>query len=99
MRRLRTVYEVTSVLRGQVHMTSAKFSGFWTPFPPCPNFSLTYSIEFTQPPLLHLLLAQPPSPLGVDVICTLPLIPFRLHPLPPPPPSSLVRSSFHPPSG
>ena len=28
--------------------------------PPCPNFVLTYSIEFTQPPLLHLLLAQPP---------------------------------------
>ena len=37
--------------------------------PPCPNFALTYSIEFTQPLLLHLLLAQPPSPLSVDVIC------------------------------
>ena len=43
-------------------MTSTKFSCFWTPSPPCPNFALTYSIEFTQPPLLHLLLAQPPSP-------------------------------------
>ena len=43
-------------------MTSAKVSGFWTPSPPCPNFALTYGIEFTQPPLLHLLLAQPPTP-------------------------------------
>ena len=39
-----------------VHMTSENFSGFWTS-PPCPNFALTYTIEFTQPPLLHLLLA------------------------------------------
>ena len=47
--------------------------GFFDPLPPCPNFALAYSIEFTQPPLLHLLLAQPLSPLSVDVICTSPL--------------------------
>ena len=41
-----------------------KFFGFLDPLPPCPNFALTYSIEFTQPPLLHLLLAQPPPPQG-----------------------------------
>ena len=58
-------------------MTSAKFSGFTTSFPPCPNFALTYSIEFPQPPLLHFLLAQTPSPLSVDVICTSPLSTYK----------------------
>ena len=40
--------------------------GVLDPLPPYPNFALTYSIEFRQPPLLHLLLAQPPSPLSVE---------------------------------
>ena len=35
---------------------------------------LIYSTKFTQPPLLHLLLGQPPSPLCADVICTIPLL-------------------------
>ena len=42
--------------RGHPYMTSAKFSGFWTPSPPCPHLGLIYSTKFTQPPLLHLLL-------------------------------------------
>ena len=39
-----------------------KILGFLDPLPPCPNFALTYSIEFTQPPLVRLLLAQPSLP-------------------------------------
>ena len=41
---------------GRPYMTSAKFSGFWTPSPPCPHLGLIYSTKFMQPPLLHLLL-------------------------------------------
>ena len=43
-------------IRGRPYMTSAKFSGFWTPSPPCPHLGLIYCTKFTQPPLLHLLL-------------------------------------------
>ena len=49
--------------RGRPFMTSAKFLGFWTPSP--------LVRKFTQPPLLSsgtMLLGQPPSPLGVDVL-------------------------------
>ena len=49
-------------------MTSAKFSGFWTPSPLCLHLGLIYSTKFTQPPLQHLLLGQPPSPLTADVV-------------------------------
>ena len=44
-------------------MTSAKFSAFLTPFPPCPHLELICSIEFTQPPLLRPLFPDPPPPL------------------------------------
>ena len=49
-------------LRGHVHMTSAKVSGFLTPSPPCLYFGPIHSTKFTQPPLLHLLLGYPPPP-------------------------------------
>ena len=39
-------------------MTSAKFSGFWTPSP----LVRIYSIEITQPPLISSELGQPPLP-------------------------------------
>ena len=43
-------------------MTSAKFSVFLTPSPPCLHFGPIHSTKFTQPPLLHLLLGYPPPP-------------------------------------
>ena len=53
----------TDFIRGHVHMTSAKISGFLTPFPPpCLHLGLIYSIEFMQPPLLHLLFWPPLLP-------------------------------------
>ena len=60
---------------GHPFMTSAKFLDFLTPSPPCPRPHLVriYSTKCTQPPLLHLLLAQPPSPLHADVINGWPL--------------------------
>ena len=58
-------------------MTSAKFSGFCTPSPPCPKFALTYSIEFMQPPLLHLLLAQSPPQCGRHM-CIAPYVTSRV---------------------
>ena len=62
------MYTLTQVryLRGHVHMTSAKFSGFLTPSPPCLHFGPIHSTKFTQPPLLHLLLGYPPSPLPLQ---------------------------------
>ena len=51
-----------SWLRGHVHMTSAKFSEFLTPSPPCLHFGPIHISKFTQPPLLHLLLGYPPPP-------------------------------------
>ena len=55
-------------------MTSARFSGFWTPSPPCPHFAQIYSSKSTQPPLLCLLLGYPPPPPpGVDVLYVWPL--------------------------
>ena len=62
-----------SSLGGNVHMTSAKFSGFLTPSPPCLHFGPIHSTKFTQPPLLHLLLGYPPPPPTADIICTCPL--------------------------
>ena len=47
---------------------SAKFLGFWIPFPPCLHASQINSIEFTQPPSLHLHLGDPLPPPSVDVI-------------------------------
>ena len=47
----------TLVPRGRPYMTSSKFSVFWTPSLPCRHLGLIYSTKFTQPPLLHLLLA------------------------------------------
>ena len=43
------------------------------PIPPCPQLGLIYSTKFTQPPLLHHLLGQPPSSLIADVINRSPL--------------------------
>ena len=43
-------------------MTSANFSGFFTPSPLCPQFGLIYSTKFTQPPILHLHFGYPPPP-------------------------------------
>ena len=59
-------------------MTSAKFSGFLTPSPGSPLVRnrdwLIYRTKSTQPPLVHLLLGHPPSPLSADVINGRPLI-------------------------
>ena len=46
-------------------MMSAKFWDFLTPSPPCLHLGLIYSTKFTQPPLQHLLLGQPPPPPSV----------------------------------
>ena len=59
-------------LGGHPYMTSAKFSGIWTP-PPCPHLGLIYSTKFMQPPLLHLIWANPP-PLSADVVYGCPLV-------------------------
>ena len=37
-----------------------KIFGFFDPLPPCPHLVLTYTLKFTQPPLLHLLFHDPP---------------------------------------
>ena len=39
-----------------------KAFGFFCPPPPCPHLELIYALNFTQPPLLHLLFHDPPSP-------------------------------------
>ena len=50
--------------RGHSFITFAKFSGFWTPSPPCSLFGLNHKTKFTQPRLLHSLLGTlPPTPL------------------------------------
>ena len=55
-----------------------KIFGFLDPLPPCLNFALTYSIEFTQPPIPHLLLAQPllPPQCGRHMYIALSLVSF-----------------------
>ena len=63
---------VTKCLRGHSHMTSEVF-GILDPLPPCPQIVLIYSTKSKQPPLLHLLLDQPP-PLDADVIMFNPAI-------------------------
>ena len=51
-------------VRGHPFITLAKFSGFWTPFPPCSLFWLNHMAKFSQPRLLHSLLGTlPPPPL------------------------------------
>ena len=60
--------QARSPVRGHPYMTSAKFLDFLTPSLPCPHLGLIYSTKFTQPPLQHLLLGQPPSPLPADVV-------------------------------
>ena len=57
---------ISPPLRGHVHVTSAKFLGFLTPFPPCLHFGPIHSTKFTQPPLLHMLLGYPPLPLPMQ---------------------------------
>ena len=37
-----------------------KIFGFFDLLPPCPHLVLTYTLKFTQPPLLHLLFHDPP---------------------------------------
>ena len=50
--------------RGRSQMTSAKFSGFWTPSPPCQHVGPIYSTKITQPRLLRQNLGNPlPPPL------------------------------------
>ena len=49
-------------LRGHPFMTSAKFSDFLTPSPPCPHLIKMYSTKFTQPPLLRPHGHYPPPP-------------------------------------
>ena len=56
------------VVRGHVHMTSAKFRGFLTPSPPCLHFGPIRSFIFVQPSLLHLLLGYPPPSTTADII-------------------------------
>ena len=59
--------------REPVHITSAKSMVFWiSPPPPCPQLVLIYSIESTQPSLLHLLFLGPPPPATADVIFVCP---------------------------
>ena len=55
------VQTLLDCIRDHTHGTSAELSDFWTPSPLCPHLVQMYSIEFTQPPILHLLLV-PPSP-------------------------------------
>ena len=51
-------------VRGRSQMTSAKFSVFLTPFPPCQHVGSIYITKITQPPLLHQNLGDPlPPPL------------------------------------
>ena len=55
-------HQSSTLTKGPVHMTSAEFSGFLTPSPPCLHFGPIPSTKFTQPPLLRPLLGKPPSP-------------------------------------
>ena len=48
-------------LRGLPLSTSAKFLGFWTPFPPCPHRRKTVCLQ-NRP------IFGPPPPLGADVL-------------------------------
>ena len=56
-------------------MTSAKFSGFWTPPPPLSAFcsDLQYRIHATSL-TASAFGVTPPPPLSADVICTSPLM-------------------------
>ena len=54
------------MIRGHPFIMFAKFSGFWTPSPPCSQSGFIYKTKFTQPPLMHShfdLIFRPPSPL------------------------------------
>ena len=50
-----------------------KIFRIFVPLPPCLHWGLIYSIDFTQPPLLHLLLRYPLPPPSADVIWAYPL--------------------------
>ena len=57
--------------RGRPYIMSAKFSGFWTPSPPCPHLGRIYSTKFTQPPLLQWSAVRvTPSGIGKSVTVT-----------------------------
>ena len=62
---------VGGTVRGRSQMTSAKYSGFLTPSPPCQHFGPIYTTKIMQPPLLHQILGTPSLPLSADVICHL----------------------------
>ena len=65
--------EESVLVRGHPFITFAKFSGFWTPSPPCSHFGLTHKTKFTQPRLLRSLLGTLPLPLSANIINGLPL--------------------------
>ena len=54
--------------QGTIHKGSPQNFRVLDPLPPCPHFGLISSTKSTQPPLLCLLLDQPPSPLCADVL-------------------------------
>ena len=59
-------------------MTTAKFSDFLTPSPPCPHLDLIYTIKFTQPPLLRTLIHDPLPPPMRTYLMDAPLHYFKL---------------------